>query len=231
MNEITGHPKQVSAAHGAAVPHQTINLQTEAAYWRENYLNRPGAVKGYTYEQDYAVAYQVGYTGRSRHQGTYAEHEKDLGVEWERVKGESRLTWDQAEAAIRAAWDHAEQQLPPGSTGHGIRNDVMDGVVGADMVEIADPAAREQGYWREHFATRPGYVSGYTYEDDYAAAYRIGYEGRNFYKTTFEDNEDDLKADWERLKGASRLTWEQAKTAMQEAWAHIEAEMPVNADP
>lgn len=220
-----------NSSHDRSSPRASIDPRTEEAYWRESYVNRPSYVDGYDYDQDYAVAYRVGYDGRTRHQGSYAEHEKDLGVEWERIKGESRLTWDQAKVVIRDAWDYAGQQLPSTPTSAGIRNDVMDGVMGADMAETASPADRENAYWRESFASRPSYVSGYTYDEDYAAAYRIGYEGRNFYKTPFEDNEDDLKSDWERVKGGSRLTWEQAKVAMREAWDHIEAKMPINADP
>lgn len=249
---------------------------TEDAYWRSAYANQPGYVQDYTYDKDYAIAYRIGYQGRHRHKGTYEEHENDLGVEWERIKGESRLTGAQAKVVIRNAWDRVERQMAEQGTlnrDH-IRNDVMDGESGAEIAGTGVGAATgaaagagigalagplgmaagaaigavvggiagssatetitpntEDDYWRAHFANRPSDAKGHSYDEDYAVAYRLGYEGRNFYKTTFEDNEADLKQDWERLKGNSRLTWEQAKTAMRAAWDRIEREMPVNKGP
>lgn len=106
---------------------------------------------------------------------------------------------------------------------------VMSGVANNDITETVTPLVDHNAYWRDHYRSRPGYRDGYTYADDYAAAYRLGYESHNFYKTPFEDNETELKVAWERLKGSSRLTWEEAKTAMREAWDRIEGEIPVNA--
>lgn len=110
---------------------------------------------------------------------------------------------------------------------------VVGTVVGGLAGGVAEEAASNEHdhYWRNNHVSRSDNTQGYTYEDDYAVAYRLGYEGRNFYKTTFEDNEEALKSDWERLKGHSRLTWEQAKAAMREAWDRIEREMPVNTNP
>ncbi|HCK81346.1 MAG TPA: hypothetical protein PK880_15215 [Candidatus Competibacter sp.] len=256
-----------------AVP--SFDPSGEEARWREAYVTRPSDVSGYT-DGDYAIAYQIGYQGRSRHKGTYEEHENDLAVEWERIKGESRLTWDQARAVIRDAWERAERQMPRNdSTEDSIRNDAMDsepssqvvgtgigaaggaaagagigsmagsiggvigaaigtvvgGIAGKEMAETATrPPVQEDLEGRERGAG-PDQSEGQSYEDDYAVAYRLGYEGRNFYKTSFEDNEAALEADWERLKGHSRLTWDQAKTAMREAWDRIESEMPVNVQP
>lgn len=249
--------------------------QAEDAYWRGAYNQRPGYVDGLGYD-DYAVAYRVGYEGRHRHRGSYEDHAKDLAVEWERVRGESRLTAEQAQTAMRDAWERVERQLAEqGSTNKDTtRNDVMDGNAGAPLAGAglgaaggaaagagigtlagpigtaigavvgavvggvagkdaaqADASDPNDAYWRENYTKRSGDAQGYSYESDYAVAYRLGYEGRNFYKTGFEDNEDDLKADWERLKGNSRLTWAQAKAAMREAWDRIESEMPVNAAP
>lgn len=207
-----------------------FNPDVEDAYWQQHYLSRPGYINGYSYTDDYAVAYRVGYQGRSRHTGSYADHENDLGVEWERVKGNSRLTWDQAKAAIREAWEHAQLQLPTQiSATDPSEPTTMNKELDTASI-IPSPVNTDPGaYWREHYASSPSYKTDYTYEDDYAAAYRIGYEARNFYKTTFEDNEATLKEEWERQKSKSRLTWEEAKTAMREAWDHIEQEMPVNA--
>jgi len=38
---------------------------------------------------------------------------------------------------------------------------------------------------------------------------------------TFDDVEDDLRADYERSKGRSKLEWERAKDATRAAWDRI----------
>ena len=107
---------------------------------------------------------------------------------------------------------------------------IAGGLAGKGVAESVNPTV-EDAYWRDNYVSRPGYTSGYTYDDDYAAAYRLGYEGRGRYQDgTYEAHEAELKADWERIKGKSRLTWEQAKAAGREAWDRIERAMPGDAD-
>ncbi len=68
--------------------------------WRQECSTRPGL----DYE-DYAPAYCVGYIGHAQYGGDYADAEKSLWANWERIKGGSRLSADEARQAIRAAWD------------------------------------------------------------------------------------------------------------------------------
>ncbi|HCK80169.1 MAG TPA: hypothetical protein DIC59_01725, partial [Candidatus Competibacteraceae bacterium] len=96
---------------------------------------------------------------------------------------------------------------------------VVGGLAGKGAAEAVNPTIDdEESYWRGAYATRSGYQAGYSYEDDYAPAYRLGYEGRGRYQGSFDTSERELAAEWERIKGKSRLTWEQAKTAARDAW-------------
>ncbi len=87
-------------------------------------------------------------------------------------------------------------------------------------------------YWREALAREPYYTTDYTY-DDYAPAYRTGYEAASRYhgqNRRFDDLEPELRADYERVKGKSRLTWEHAKDAVLAAWNRVERIMPGDFD-
>lgn len=90
----------------------------EDAHWqlvhsREHYY-RPG----FHYE-DYAPAYCVGYAGFAQYGGRFEDAERSLCANWERIKGDSKLSLDDALPAMRAAWDRMQarmqeqvQQLP-----------------------------------------------------------------------------------------------------------------------
>lgn len=86
-----------------------IDPQVEDAYWQSVYWAQPYYRAGYSYEEDYAGAYCVGYIGHAQYGGSFADAEKSLCANWVRIKGASRLTIDEALQAIRAAWDHAAQ--------------------------------------------------------------------------------------------------------------------------
>ena len=64
----------------------------------------------------------------------------------------------------------------------------------------------------------PYYEKGVSYEQ-YAPAYRTGYEGRAKYAgRTFEDVERDLEKNYAQAKGDSSLRWDQARPAAHAAW-------------
>src|SRR5690606_33322823 len=72
---------------------------------------------------------------------------------------------------------------------------VAGGLAGKATAEAIDPTVEEE-YWRSHYTSEPYYESGRSYED-YAPAYRTGYEGRARYGVRrFEEVEDDLEADY-----------------------------------
>ncbi len=108
---------------------------------------------------------------------------------------------------------------------------VVGGLAGKGAAEAVNPTVEDEDvYWRGAYATRPGYQTGYSYDDDYAPAYRLGYAGRGRYQGSYEEHERELAAEWENIKGKSRLTWEQAKSAARDAWDHVERALPGDAD-
>lgn len=90
---------------------------------------------------------------------------------------------------------------------------------GHGVAERIDPTG-ETDYWREQHATRPYADAKYSYDTDYAPAYRYGVESRNTATgRSWDDNLDsELARDWESKRGSSQLSWAQAKPAVRDAW-------------
>lgn len=106
---------------------------------------------------------------------------------------------------------------------------IAGGLMGKAAAEHFDPTV-EDAYWKGAYNREPYYQSGLTY-DDYAPAYRAGYEGRNRYQgKKFDEVEKDLAADYNRAKGSSKLTWENGKSATRAAWDRVERAIPGDAD-
>lgn len=77
---------------------------------------------------------------------------------------------------------------------------------------------QQASYWREQYQHEPYVAKGEKY-DDYAPAYRTGYEGRSQYAgQRFDEVESDLRRDWENTKGNSKLGWDKASQACRAAW-------------
>jgi hypothetical protein len=96
---------------------------------------------------------------------------------------------------------------------------------GRNIAELIDPAA-EEAYWRENYAAQPFYQSGFEYEE-YHPAYRAGWEGRARHEgRSFADVERDLQMHYERIRGGSRLTWDQGRAAARAAWDRFDATDP-----
>jgi hypothetical protein len=106
---------------------------------------------------------------------------------------------------------------PVGTVAGAVVGAVIGGLAGKATAEAIDPTV-EDAYWREHYTKEPYYVQGTTF-DDYAPAYRTGYEGRAAYGTrTFEEVERDLEQKYTQSRGASKLQWDRAKPAALAAW-------------
>jgi hypothetical protein len=100
---------------------------------------------------------------------------------------------------------------------------VAGGLAGKGAAESVNPTA-EEAYWRENYGREP-YVDQTRPYDEYAPAYRTGYEGYSRYGTAgrrCEDCEEDLRRDYEAARGQSRLTWEEARPASEAAWRRAE---------
>ena len=87
-----------------AVAVSRVNVQAEDAYWRRSFWRERYYSAGLDYE-DYAPAYCVGYIGYAQYGGEYDDAERSLCANWERIKGDSRLSMEEARLAMRAAWD------------------------------------------------------------------------------------------------------------------------------
>ena len=83
---------------------EAVNPSVEEAHWRENYTREPYYEQGRTFD-DYAPAYRLGLTGRTRYEEDWDAAEAKLASEWESARAGSSLSWPQAKPASRAAWD------------------------------------------------------------------------------------------------------------------------------
>lgn len=75
----------------------------------------------------------------------------------------------------------------------------------------------EEAYWREAYRREPYFREGLRYED-YDPAYRVGYTGPMRRGGRFEEVESALKDDFDRVRGRSRLRWDEAREATRAAW-------------
>ena len=97
---------------------------------------------------------------------------------------------------------------------------VVGGLAGKAVAEKIDPTV-EDAYWREAHRDEPYFNRDNSYED-YAPAYRLGYTSQpNHPGQSFDEAEDDLKADYGLQRGSSRLGWNKAKDAARAAWDRV----------
>jgi uncharacterized protein (TIGR02271 family) len=99
---------------------------------------------------------------------------------------------------------------------------VSGGLLGKNTAEVID-ASREDEHWRENHASRPYIEPGKTY-DDYAPAYRTGYEAFDRHADsgrTFEEIEPELQSEYVKTHGNTGLSWDKAKHAAQDAYLKL----------
>jgi hypothetical protein len=97
---------------------------------------------------------------------------------------------------------------------------VAGGLAGKGVAEKIDPTA-EDAYWKDNYA-KQSYVERNAPYTNYQPAYRTGYEGRSRYPgKKFEEVEADLRRNFERSKGSTTLSWDQAKNATRDAWNRV----------
>ena len=101
---------------------EKIDPTIENAYWRENFVRRPYVTKGATYD-DYGPAYMYGVDNYSKYQGRkFDEVESDLGRDWQRAKGKSRLAWDDAKHATKDSWQRLSDTVERATPGDSDRD-------------------------------------------------------------------------------------------------------------
>jgi hypothetical protein len=101
---------------------------------------------------------------------------------------------------------------------------VVGGLAGKGIAEKIDPT-REDAYWRENHV-RQTWAKNRPY-DDFAPAYRVGYQGYAQYGTTgktFAETEADLRRDYEKQQ--AKLAWADARPATEAAWRKFDRNDP-----
>jgi hypothetical protein len=121
---------------------------------------------------------------------------------------------------------------PVGTVVGGAVGAVAGGLAGKGAAESVNPTA-EDSYWRENYTKTPGFKPDYSYDEDYAPAFRTGYTGWERARASgesFDSYEPKLRSEWDRTKGKSRLAWEEAKGAARAGWDRVERAMPGDFD-
>ena len=81
-------------------------------------------------------------------------------------------------------------------------------------------AELENKYWRKHFAHRPYYVAGRSY-DQYQPAYELGWLNAILHPhSSFDTLEAHLAQQWSSQRSTSLLPWNEVSSAVQDAWQH-----------
>lgn len=92
------------------------------------------------------------------------------------------------------------------------------GMTGKLVADLVDPQL-EDAYWRKNWSSRHYIDGGFTYDQDYAPAYRYGVQSfMRQPERRFDEVESELSAGWGEARGESRLDWGSARHASQDAW-------------
>jgi hypothetical protein len=88
--------------------------ETTDRTWRDQFKTRPYFDKSMDFDRDYRPAYRYGSFLRSQNPRRNWDDstESEFGRQWDRFKGDSRLTWDRAKLAVRDAWHGVERAIP-----------------------------------------------------------------------------------------------------------------------
>jgi uncharacterized protein (TIGR02271 family) len=112
---------------------------------------------------------------------------------------------------------------PVGTAAGVVGGAVVGGLVGKGVAEKVNPTL-EREYWSRNYNREPYYQSGRTW-DDYEGAYRTGYEGYGRYAgegRTWDEIEADLRREYEKNRGKSKFTWDEARPAVRAAWDRLD---------
>ena len=97
---------------------------------------------------------------------------------------------------------------------------IAGGLTGKGMAEAFDPTI-EENYWRLHYQDRP-YVKHGSSFDEYAPAYRYGWESQGRYgERSFDEVEADLEREWSGVDATSPVDWVIAREAARDAWNRV----------
>lgn len=97
---------------------------------------------------------------------------------------------------------------------------IAGGLAGKGIAEMIDPTVEDR-YWKDNYSARSYVPSGASF-NDYGPAYRYGYETYpKYHGRRFDEVENDLANDWDRVKGTSRLSWNEAKYATRDSFQRV----------
>lgn len=109
---------------------------------------------------------------------------------------------------------------PAGAVLGGIAGGIAGGLTGKGMAEAFDPTI-EENYWRLHYRDRPYVKQGSSF-DEYAPAYRYGWESKARYgDRSFDEVEADLEREWSSVDATSQVDWVIAREAARDAWNRV----------
>lgn len=95
------------------------------------------------------------------------------------------------------------------------------GMSGKLVADLVNPEM-EEAFWRKNWSDRHYIDGGFTYDQDWAPAYRYGVDAyKEMAGRRFEEVEPHLAAGWPEARGSSRLEWERARHASQDAWQRV----------
>ena len=98
---------------------------------------------------------------------------------------------------------------------------VAGGLAGKGIADMVDPSV-EDAHWRARWPERSYIEGGFTYDQDYAPAYRYGVDAfTRHHGRRWEEVEDELASRWDGARGDSRLDWERARPASRDAWQRL----------
>jgi len=96
---------------------------------------------------------------------------------------------------------------------------IAGGAAGHAAAEQVDPTG-EVEYWRKNYSTRPYVDPKRSFDTDYQPAYQYGVTSRNTLKDRRWDDtlESDLERNWATTRANSTLNWDEARSAVRDAW-------------
>ena len=203
---IGGGIGAIGGASGGKAIAERVDPTAEVEYWRQDASGREYYRADRDVDRDYAPAYRLGTEHRNEaSRRDWSEAEAELRTRWNETRGASTLDWEAAQPAVRDAWDRTDRT-------YGAYEDT-------------------DRYYGEQYSKAAYYRNDFDFQD-YRPAYRYGTQARSLSATSAwdADTESRLEQGWERAKGESRLSWQEAKEAVKDAWHRVERRLPGDAD-
>ena len=123
---------------------------------------------------------------------------------------------------------------PAGTVAGAVVGGIAGGLAGKAIAENVNPTL-ESDYWRENYRSRPYYTDEYEY-DDYAPAYRMGWESYTNDARDWASVEPDVRRRWQEERwenegGAPPMSWEEARYAARDAYERVASRRDTSVDP